>query len=74
MLCKQACMIKTNNGLRLYLTIHGQLYVALSRATNVNQMAVLLSSSGDSSTVNIVYPEVLLQVSSFNFILFTYYI
>ena len=51
--------------LRVPVFTHGQLYVALSRAINVNQIAVLLSSTGDGSTVNVVYPEVLLQVSSY---------
>ena len=39
---------------------HGQLYVALSRVTNVSNLIVLLPS-GCKQTNNIVYPEVLLR-------------
>ena len=39
---------------------HGQLYVALSRATNVHNIAILIDESNvDEVTDNIVYPEVL---------------
>ncbi|POS81951.1 hypothetical protein EPUL_005415, partial [Erysiphe pulchra] len=39
---------------------HGQLYVAFSRVTDVNNLIVLLPSSARKTT-NVVYPEVLLQ-------------
>ncbi|POS82141.1 hypothetical protein EPUL_006719 [Erysiphe pulchra] len=39
---------------------HGQLYVAFSRVTHVNNLIVLLPSSARKTT-NVVYPEVLLQ-------------
>ena len=39
---------------------HGQLYVALSRATDVRSIATLIKESNvDEVTDNIVYPEVL---------------
>ena len=38
---------------------HGQLYVALSRVTDVSRMIVLLSEENEGKTLNIVYPEVL---------------
>ena len=38
---------------------HGQLYVALSRVTNMGNLTVLLPLNGDGRTENIVYPEVL---------------
>ena len=39
---------------------HGQLYVALSRATNVYNIVVLIDKSNvDEVTDNVVYPEVL---------------
>ena len=41
---------------------HGQLYVALSRATSSQRIRVLLpDNSLDSVTTNVVYPEVLLD-------------
>ena len=40
---------------------HGQLYVALSRATNVESLSVLLPGERGAKTENIVYPEVLLH-------------
>jgi ATP-dependent exoDNAse (exonuclease V) alpha subunit len=40
---------------------HGQLYVALSRATNVESLSVLLPGGRGAKSGNIVYPEVLLQ-------------
>jgi hypothetical protein len=46
--------------LRVLVFTHGQLYVALSRATSGQQVKVLLPDSEDS-TQNIVYPEVLLD-------------
>lgn len=40
---------------------HGQLYVALSWAVNLNNVTVLLSENHDNKTENVVYPEVLLN-------------
>ena len=40
---------------------HGQLYVALSRITNIDGLSALLPANGPSTTENIVYPEALLQ-------------
>ena len=40
---------------------HRQLYVALSRVTDISGLAVLLLQNGDSITANIVYPKVLLD-------------
>jgi len=40
---------------------HGQLYVALSRATNVENLSFLLPHERGGMTENIVYPEVLLE-------------
>ena len=40
---------------------HGQLYVALSRAVNLDNVTVLLSENLDNKTENVVYPEVLLN-------------
>ena len=40
---------------------HGQLYVALSRVTNVNSLAVLLRSRENQQTENVVWEEVLLE-------------
>ena len=40
---------------------HSQLYVTLSRITNVSSLSILLSENGDNKTNNIVYPEVLLS-------------
>jgi ATP-dependent exoDNAse (exonuclease V) alpha subunit len=41
---------------------HGQLYVALSRTTDVNNLIVLLPENGQEERVlNIVYPEALLE-------------
>ena len=37
---------------------HGQLYVALSRARNSNNLKVYLDNAEKRSTVNVVYPEV----------------
>ena len=40
---------------------HGQLYVALSRATDVSKVSILLKNNEDQRTENVVYPEVLLR-------------
>ena len=40
---------------------HGQLYVALSRATSSHSVHVLLSPDSQNKTRNVVYPEVLLD-------------
>ena len=39
---------------------HGQLYVALSRVTDVNRLSVLFAAEEEEYTDNVVYPEVLL--------------
>lgn len=46
--------------LRTPVFSHGQLYVALSRATSSRRVKVLLPSEGGNKTLNVVYPEVLL--------------
>ena len=46
--------------LRTHCFGHGQLYVALSRVTDVNRLSVLLKSEQDDLTDNVVWPEVLL--------------
>jgi hypothetical protein len=40
---------------------HGQLYVALSRATSSQRLLILLPRSTETTTINIVYPEILLD-------------
>jgi ATP-dependent exoDNAse (exonuclease V) alpha subunit len=46
--------------LRTPVFTHGQLYVALSRATTVNQIYVLFPEGEEGTqTQNVVYPEVL---------------
>ena len=40
---------------------HGQLYVALSRVTDVSRLSVLLKSEKDHLTENVIWPEVLLR-------------
>ena len=40
---------------------HSQLYVALSRATSCERLHVLLPESTHTKTLNVVYPEVLLD-------------
>jgi ATP-dependent DNA helicase PIF1 len=47
--------------LRIPVFTHGQLYVALSRATDIGGLSVLLRQEGDAATTNIIYPEVLLD-------------
>jgi hypothetical protein len=40
---------------------HGQLYVALSRATSSERILILLPDTTDTKTTNVVYPEILLD-------------
>ena len=41
--------------------MHGQLYVALSRVTDIHRLLLLLQQGGNAATTNIIYPEVLLD-------------
>ncbi|KAH0603160.1 uncharacterized protein H6S33_008164 [Morchella sextelata] len=47
--------------LRTSSFMHGQLYVALSRATDVNKLRILQTEERGRETENIVYPELLLR-------------
>ncbi|RPD64613.1 helicase [Lentinus tigrinus ALCF2SS1-7] len=48
--------------LRIPVFTHGQLYVALSRATSPDNIHILLPANTlDYTTRNVVYPEVLLD-------------
>ena len=49
--------------LHLSAFTYGQLYVALSRATNFDGVSILLTEDGDRKIDNIIYPEVLLHPS-----------
>jgi ATP-dependent DNA helicase PIF1 len=46
--------------LRRSLLTHGQLYVALSRVTNVDQLSVVFDKDKPKTVKNVVYPEVLI--------------
>jgi len=58
---------KVGIDLRIPVFSHGQLYVALSRATNSRNISVLLPDANRDTrqTRNVVYPEVLVNVVSF---------
>ena len=45
--------------LRVPVFSHDQLYVTLSRVTNVSNLTVLLLEQANSKTTNIIYPEML---------------
>ena len=47
--------------LRLSAFFHDQLYVALFRVTNVDDLHVLLSENAHDKTKNVVYEKVLLR-------------
>ncbi len=48
--------------LRVPVFTHGQLYVALSRATSARRIRVLLPPNTENNSVlNVVYPEVLVD-------------
>ena len=43
--------------------IYGQLYIILSRVTDIRGLSLLLPQGGDVTITNIIYPEVLLDSS-----------
>ena len=47
--------------LRTAAFTHGQLYVAMSRVTDIASLAVLFAENSDGRTDNVVYSEVLLR-------------
>jgi hypothetical protein len=47
--------------LRIPVFTHRQLYIALLRVTDIRGLSLLLAQDGDSTTANIIYPEVLLD-------------
>jgi ATP-dependent DNA helicase PIF1 len=50
--------------LRIPVFTHRQLYVALSRVTDIHRLSLLLPQGGNTATTtNIIYPEVLLPVT-----------
>ena len=49
-----------NINLRIPVFTHGQLYVTLSRVTDIRGLSLLLPQEGGAATNNIIYPEVLL--------------
>ena len=49
--------------LRIPVFTHRQLYIALSRVTNIHGLSLLLPQKGGTATTNIIYPEVLLPDS-----------
>ena len=50
-------------GVNLYMPVftYRQLYIALLKVTDINGLSVLLPQNRDSTTTNIIYPEVLLD-------------
>ena len=50
-----------NVDLRRSAFFHGQLYVALSRVTDINELFILLPENNNCKTQNVVYSEVLLR-------------
>ena len=47
--------------LRVPVFTHGQLYVALSRATSRSRVKILLPDPTDPFTMNVAHPEILLD-------------